>query len=176
MVFTGGSRGEACLPPPPPSIPRSGSGTGFPLQYMIMTSLSLWLIWPDFCFFVFFCFFFQGCQEDHDPFEKDYPPWTAYRSEDYGYTRMTIFNETHLFMDQVSVDKVCRLGIKPLFLVAGEKTFCYALVACTRKHKWEGQAPFLCLLRTGPGLCILSRFTSVASRNGEVVIHTFLTL
>ncbi|XP_073248091.1 acid phosphatase type 7-like [Porites lutea] len=46
-----------------------------------------------------------GCQEDHDPFEKDYPPWTAYRSEDYGYTRMTIFNETHLFMDQVSVDK-----------------------------------------------------------------------
>lgn len=46
-----------------------------------------------------------GCQEDHDPFEKDYPPWTAYRSEDYGYTRMTIFNETHLFMDQVSADK-----------------------------------------------------------------------
>ena len=172
MVFTGGSRGEAC-PPPPPSIPRSGCGTGFPLQYMIMTSLSLWLIWPDFCFFVFF---FQGCQEAHDPFEKDYPPWTAYRSEDYGYTRMTIFNETHLFMDQVSVDKVCKLDIKPLFLVACEKTFCYALVACTRKRKWEGQAPFLCLLRTGPGLCILSRFTSVASRNGEVVIHTFLTL
>ena len=87
-------------------------------------------------------FFFQGCQEDHDPFEKDYPPWTAYRSEDYGYTRMTIFNETHLFMDQVSVDKVCRLGIKPLFLVACEETFCYrniveshSLVAHGRKRE-----------------------------------------
>ena len=167
MVYTGRSQGGAC-PRPPSLISRSGSGTGFPLQYMTMTSLSLWLIWHD--------FFFQGCQEDHDPFEKDYPPWTAYRSEDYGYTRMTIFNETHLFMDQVSVDKVCKLDIKPLFLVACEKTFCYALVACTRKSKWEGQAPFLCLLRTGPGPRILSRFTSVASRNGEVVIHTFLTL
>ena len=50
--------------------------------------------------------FFQGCNEDHDPFAKDYPPWTAYRSEDYGYTRMTIHNKTHLYMEQVSVDKV----------------------------------------------------------------------
>ena len=123
MVFTGRSQGGAC-PPPPSLISRSGSGTGFPLQYMTMTSLSLWLIWPD--------LFFQGCQEDHDPFEKDYPPWTAYRSEDYGYTRMTIFNETHLFMDQVSVDKVCKLDIKPLFLVACEKTF---LLRTSGMHK-----------------------------------------
>ena len=49
---------------------------------------------------------FQGCQEDHDPFVKDYPPWTAFRSDDYGYTRMTIYNNTHLYMDQVSVDLV----------------------------------------------------------------------
>lgn len=104
-----------------------------------------------------FIYFFQGCQEDHDPFEKDYPPWTAYRSEDYGYTRMTIFNETHLFMDQVNVDKVCRLGIKPLFLVACEKTFCYGnvveshtLVACKRKREWDGRVPFLCLLWLDP--------------------------
>ena len=85
-----------------------------------------------FLFFCFLFFFFQGCQEDHDPFEKDYPPWTAYRSEDYGYTRMTIFNETHLFMDQVSVDKVCKLDIKPLFLVACEKTF---LLRTSGMHK-----------------------------------------
>ena len=123
MVYTGRSQGGAC-PRPPSLISRSGSGTGFPLQYMTMTSLSLWLIWSD--------FFFQGCQEDHDPFEKDYPPWTAYRSEDYGYTRMTIFNETHLFMDQVSVDKVCKLDIKPLFLVACEKTF---LLCTSGMHK-----------------------------------------
>lgn len=46
-----------------------------------------------------------GCHEDHDPFKKDYPPWTVFRSEDYGYTRMTIYNKTHLYLDQVSVDK-----------------------------------------------------------------------
>ncbi|KAJ7374236.1 hypothetical protein OS493_007313 [Desmophyllum pertusum] len=46
-----------------------------------------------------------GCDEDHDPFPKDYPPWTAFRSTDYGYTRMTIHNKTHLYMEQVSVDK-----------------------------------------------------------------------
>ena len=59
--------------------------------------------------------FFQGCDEDHDPFPKDYPPWTAFRSTDYGYTRMTIHNKTHLYMEQVSVDKVsegvCNLAL-----------------------------------------------------------------
>ncbi|KAK2561166.1 Acid phosphatase type 7 [Acropora cervicornis] len=45
-----------------------------------------------------------GCHEDHDGFEKDYPPWTAFRSDDYGYTRMTIHNSTHLYLEQVSVD------------------------------------------------------------------------
>ena len=135
MVFSGRSRGETCLPPAPYlkvwiwhcfSITVHDND-----QSLTMTDLTQ-----------FYFFFFQGCQEDHDPFEKNYPPWTAYRSEDYGYTRMTIFNETHLFMDQVSVDKVCRLGIKPLFLVACEKTFCYrnivasqALVAHKRKCK-----------------------------------------
>ena len=40
---------------------------------------------------------------------KDYPPWTAYRSYDYGYTRMTIHNGTHLYMEQVRVDLVRHL-------------------------------------------------------------------
>ncbi|EDO41277.1 predicted protein [Nematostella vectensis] len=46
-----------------------------------------------------------GCSEDHDKFKKDYGPWTAFRSEDYGYTRMTIHNKTHIYFDQFSVDK-----------------------------------------------------------------------
>ncbi|KAL9953577.1 hypothetical protein ACROYT_G041018 [Oculina patagonica] len=45
-----------------------------------------------------------GCNEDHDPFHKDYYPWTAYRAVDYGYSRMTIHNKTHLYLEQVSVD------------------------------------------------------------------------
>jgi len=46
-----------------------------------------------------------GCKENHDPFNpKIHPPWTAFRTEDYGYTRMTIHNKTHLYMEQVSVD------------------------------------------------------------------------
>ena len=37
---------------------------------------------------------------------KDYAIWTAYRNTDYGYSRMTIHNKTHISMEQVSVDKV----------------------------------------------------------------------
>ncbi|KAL4238971.1 hypothetical protein ACF0H5_003675 [Mactra antiquata] len=46
-----------------------------------------------------------GCQEDHDAFVPDPRPWSAYRSDDYGYTRMKIYNNTHLYMEQVSDDK-----------------------------------------------------------------------
>ena len=48
----------------------------------------------------------QGCQEDHDGFQKVKPDWSALRNSDYGYTRMTILNNTHLYMEQVSDDKV----------------------------------------------------------------------
>ncbi|XP_048586693.1 acid phosphatase type 7 isoform X1 [Nematostella vectensis] len=46
-----------------------------------------------------------GCQENHDPFKYHFGPWTASRSLDYGYTRMTIHNKTHIYFDQFSVDK-----------------------------------------------------------------------
>lgn len=46
-----------------------------------------------------------GCQEDHDNFTKNTAEWSAFRSDDYGYTRMTIHNSTHLYMEQVSDDK-----------------------------------------------------------------------
>ncbi|KAL5022490.1 hypothetical protein ScPMuIL_001645 [Solemya velum] len=46
-----------------------------------------------------------GCQEDHDGFKTDPAKWSAFRSTDYGYTRMNILNSTHIYMEQVSDDK-----------------------------------------------------------------------
>ncbi|XP_076463658.1 acid phosphatase type 7-like isoform X2 [Babylonia areolata] len=46
-----------------------------------------------------------GCQEIHDNFTKNTAEWSAFRSDDYGYTRMTIHNSTHLYMEQVSDNK-----------------------------------------------------------------------
>lgn len=37
---------------------------------------------------------------------KDEAIWTAFRTVDYGYTRMTIHNKTHISIEQVSVDNV----------------------------------------------------------------------
>ncbi|XP_005095902.1 acid phosphatase type 7 isoform X2 [Aplysia californica] len=46
-----------------------------------------------------------GCSERHEYFQKNPPPWSAYHSSDYGYTRMTFANKTHLYVEQVSDDK-----------------------------------------------------------------------
>lgn len=46
-----------------------------------------------------------GCQERHDNFDNMTEAWSAFRSDDYGYTRMTIYNATHLYMEQVSDDQ-----------------------------------------------------------------------
>lgn len=45
-----------------------------------------------------------GCQENHDNFGPA-TDFTAFRSTDYGYTRMKVFNSTHLYMEQVSDEK-----------------------------------------------------------------------
>ena len=39
-------------------------------------------------------------------FTPHYRPWSAFRAVDYGYTRMQIINATHLYMEQVSDEKV----------------------------------------------------------------------
>jgi len=49
----------------------------------------------------------QGCKEDTSTFRGDLPYWSAFRSTDYGYMRMQIVNKTHLYTEQISVDKVC---------------------------------------------------------------------
>ncbi|XP_060082446.1 acid phosphatase type 7-like [Ylistrum balloti] len=45
-----------------------------------------------------------GCSEDHDDFGNA-APWSAFRSVDYGYTRMKVYNATHIYIEQVSDDK-----------------------------------------------------------------------
>ncbi|KAK0408941.1 hypothetical protein QR680_004253 [Steinernema hermaphroditum] len=43
-----------------------------------------------------------GCQEEVVPFEKHPPPWSAFRSSLYGFSRMQVFNATHLYFEQVA--------------------------------------------------------------------------
>ena len=53
-----------------------------------------------------YIYFIQGCKYCHDKFKRDYGPWTAFRTLDYGYTRVQVFNSSHLSLEQVSIDKV----------------------------------------------------------------------
>lgn len=46
-----------------------------------------------------------GCKENVAPFLKTKPEWSAFRTDDYGFTRMKAFNKTHLYFEQVSDDK-----------------------------------------------------------------------
>ncbi|XP_015115464.1 acid phosphatase type 7 [Diachasma alloeum] len=46
-----------------------------------------------------------GCKEGREKFIPKRPYWSAFRSADYGYTRMKVFNKTHLYLEQVSDDK-----------------------------------------------------------------------
>jgi len=46
-----------------------------------------------------------GCTERHDPFQDEVPDYSAFRTVDYGYTRMYVHNRTHMYMEQVSDDQ-----------------------------------------------------------------------
>jgi len=46
-----------------------------------------------------------GCREKHDAFMKDPPEWSAFRSTDYGFTRLFVANSTHMRIQQVSVEQ-----------------------------------------------------------------------
>ncbi|CAH3974751.1 unnamed protein product [Pieris brassicae] len=45
-----------------------------------------------------------GCQEGRDHFQHAPKEWSAFRSQDYGYTKLKAFNNTHIYFEQVSVD------------------------------------------------------------------------
>lgn len=47
-----------------------------------------------------------GCVEGREQFNMTRPPWSAFRSSDYGYTRLKAYNGTHLHLEQVSDDKL----------------------------------------------------------------------
>jgi len=47
-----------------------------------------------------------GCKEDTDHFPDVVPAWSAFRSTDYGYTRMNVENKTHIYFEQVSDNKL----------------------------------------------------------------------
>ncbi|XP_043929911.1 acid phosphatase type 7 isoform X2 [Protopterus annectens] len=57
-----------------------------------------------------------GCREKHDGFIPEPRNWSAYRNNDYGYTRMQIVNGTHIYMEQVSDDQSGRV-IDSIWLV-----------------------------------------------------------
>ncbi|XP_071079387.1 acid phosphatase type 7-like isoform X2 [Haliotis cracherodii] len=46
-----------------------------------------------------------GDREGQTKFEHTLFPWTAFHTDDYGYTRMTVQNTTHLYLEEMSVDK-----------------------------------------------------------------------
>lgn len=47
-----------------------------------------------------------GCQENTDGFRTPSPEFSAFRSSDYGYTKLKAYNNTHLYLEQISVDKL----------------------------------------------------------------------
>jgi hypothetical protein len=45
-----------------------------------------------------------GNHENHEPFILEKPARSAYRTDAYGYSRMTVYNATHIFWEQVQCD------------------------------------------------------------------------
>uniref|UniRef100_A0A1A9WFZ6 Purple acid phosphatase n=1 Tax=Glossina brevipalpis TaxID=37001 RepID=A0A1A9WFZ6_9MUSC len=46
-----------------------------------------------------------GNVERQDSFFEHLPEWSAFRSQDFGYTRLKAFNKSHLYFEQFSADK-----------------------------------------------------------------------
>uniref|UniRef100_A0A914WR41 Purple acid phosphatase n=1 Tax=Plectus sambesii TaxID=2011161 RepID=A0A914WR41_9BILA len=46
-----------------------------------------------------------GCYSLHAGFDQDPAPWSAVRALDYGYSILTVYNYTHLYLQQISDDK-----------------------------------------------------------------------
>ncbi|KAL7063639.1 hypothetical protein AAHC03_01148 [Spirometra sp. Aus1] len=45
-----------------------------------------------------------GCKEGEDPFVPHPQPWSAFQSDDYGYTSVVVHNSTHLELQQLSAE------------------------------------------------------------------------
>lgn len=55
-----------------------------------------------------------GCSELHEPFTRDQPPRSAFRSNTFGYSRFIVHNHTHVHWQQVITDPGDKAG-KPFF-------------------------------------------------------------
>jgi hypothetical protein len=55
-----------------------------------------------------------GCEELHEPFTRPQPPRSAFRSNNFGYSRMIVHNHTHLRWQQVITDPGDATG-RPFF-------------------------------------------------------------
>ncbi|RXM96295.1 Iron/zinc purple acid phosphatase-like protein [Acipenser ruthenus] len=88
-----------------------------------------------------------GCREKHDGFIPAPRDWSAFRSTDYGYTRMQILNSTHLYLEQVSDDQVrgaqlpCSLPYGPYTelrsISLAQEVYCICTSHCCLQRKWE---------------------------------------
>jgi hypothetical protein len=47
-----------------------------------------------------------GCSEMHEPFTKPQPPRSAFRSNTFGYSKMFIYNATHIHWQQIITDPI----------------------------------------------------------------------
>lgn len=45
-----------------------------------------------------------GCNELHEPFTRSQPPRSAFRSNNFGYSRMWVYNSSHIHWQQVIMD------------------------------------------------------------------------
>eukprot|EP01052_Picozoa_sp_SAG31_P022198 SAG31_NODE_1754_length_7344_cov_20.426639_4_plen_240_part_00 len=45
-----------------------------------------------------------GCQEMHEPFTKEQPPRSAFRSNTFGYSKLVVHNSTHARWQQIMTD------------------------------------------------------------------------
>lgn len=45
-----------------------------------------------------------GNTEMHEPFTRPQPSWSAFRANTFGYSRMTVYNSTHLHWQQIATD------------------------------------------------------------------------
>ena len=67
----------------------------------------------------------QGCREGRNHFLAK-PPWVAHNNRDYGYSKMTVHNGTHISFKQISDDQVgdhcnrTKLTSRITFCQAGE--------------------------------------------------------
>ena len=49
----------------------------------------------------------EGCagdSEGHEPFTRAQPAYSAFRSNTFGYSRMTVYNASHLLWEQIQTD------------------------------------------------------------------------